>query len=156
MERMPSARIVLGGLSLLVFAAAAMAVTLSHRDGPRQTGSPEPRPPSTLAGKLSIHAIDDFRVAGRRIFLCGVSYQKPASMRSLYLNSARRELEGQEVTCTVVGGGTPCDGHAASTFGGIAVVQCHNGEGMDIAADLAKKGILCDLPGQSAGHYQAC
>ncbi|TIU91695.1 MAG: hypothetical protein E5W01_07105, partial [Mesorhizobium sp.] len=55
-----------------------------------EKGTPvRPQPPKLQAalepfeGKLSVQAVDDLRVAGRKIVLCGVAFTKPGSMRAM-------------------------------------------------------------------------
>lgn len=116
--------------------------------------------PSTLLqpfhGKLAIVAIDDFRVSGYRILLCGVGFTRPQSMRELVTEAARREFQGLALTCNPVGTGTPCDGRIASKFGDKLVVQCFTSDGMDLAAKLVENGILCGQTAQAGSAYKPC
>jgi hypothetical protein len=116
-----------------------------------------PRPQAALEpfdGKLSIQAIDDLRVAGRKIVLCGVAFSKPRSIRAMVTEAAaRRDYQGLALTCKPVGKGTPCDGNVASRFGDAIVVQCLTS---DLAAKLAENGILCGQPAQAGSTYKSC
>ncbi len=143
------------GLGVLAFATLFTVVLFSQRDRSR---APRPREAvlTPIAGKLDIRAIDDIRVNGQKLVLCGVSYTRPASMRDLMTETARRDFQSRDVTCKRIGAGTPCDGNTAATFGGRIVAQCITSDGVDIADAFSKAGYLCDLPGQSGGHYTAC
>ncbi|TIO04453.1 MAG: hypothetical protein E5X88_31760 [Mesorhizobium sp.] len=107
-------------------------------------------------GKLSVQAVDDLRVAGRKIVLCGVAFTKPRSMRAMVTEAVRRDYQGLALTCKPVGKGTPCDGNVASKFGDAIVVQCLTSDGTDLAAKLAETGILCGQPAQSGSTYKTC
>ncbi|RWK60422.1 hypothetical protein [Mesorhizobium sp.] len=122
-------------------------------------GAREPKPQAALEpfdGKLSIQAVDDLRVAGRKIVLCGVAFTKPQSMRAMVTEAARRDYQGLALTCKPVGNGTPCDGNVASKFGDAIVVQCLTSDGADLAAKLAENGILCGQPAQAGSIYKSC
>lgn len=107
-------------------------------------------------GKLDIRAMDDLRVDGRRIILCGVSFTKPRSLESVARDLARKVYQGQQLSCVQVGGGTPCDGRVGASFNGAVVVQCHTEQGADIAREMSDRGFLCDLPAQSGSIYSDC
>lgn len=145
-------------LLALVFVALALAVTLHYRDRGRETHKPAVRQAAAgpLEGVLSIVSLSDFRVAGKAIVLCGVANQKPAGLQPLLLDTARKAFQGQRVNCVPVGQGTPCDGRASASFGRTAVMQCKTSAGVDVAADLAEKGILCGLSAQTGGAYRSC
>lgn len=142
-------------LGIIGFVAVFTSVLFSERDRAR---APKPREAvlTPIEGKLDIRAIDDIRVNGRRILLCGVAFTKPASMRDLMTESAKRDFQARPVACKRIGSGTPCDGNVAATFGDRIVAQCITADGVDIAEAFSKAGYLCDLPGQSGGHYTAC
>ncbi|MCX2697385.1 hypothetical protein [Ochrobactrum chromiisoli] len=112
--------------------------------------------PIHLSGQLNINSLSDLRVSGRKIALCGVSFTKPRQFEDLMLAGARRSLQGSEVKCTQVGGGTPCDGNSATRFGEVIVVQCLTSDKRDVARILSEEGIFCDLPAQSGGYYRPC
>ncbi|WP_457936133.1 hypothetical protein [Mesorhizobium sp. 10J20-29] len=109
-----------------------------------------------IDGKLDIRAPDDFRVAGRKIMLCGVGFSAPVALRDFARDAMRRSFQGVQVTCRNVGQGTPCDGRTAAKFGGSPVVQCLTEQGVDIARELSLRGLLCDRTNQSGGVYKAC
>jgi len=143
----------LGALVALLFIAGAMLVITSRARQPR------PRPvaaPTPIEGTLDVRAIDDFRVGSRQVILCGVAFTSGAAMREIAAGAARRDFQGKRVTCRPVGGGTPCDGRAASSFKGTPVAQCITEDGKDIAAELSARRILCDVPAHSGGYYGAC
>lgn len=145
----------LGALAALLFVAVFTGIILTNL---RQ---PTPRPVSAqtrapIAGVANFQGIDDFRVGGTKVILCGVAYTKGAGALDVATDAARREFQGKRVTCTPVGGGTPCDGRAPATFRGATVAQCVTEDGRDIAAELSARHILCDFPAHSGGHYTAC
>jgi hypothetical protein len=152
----------LNGKKTLILLGAALVFTLivsfvlTNELRRRETRpSQAPAESARLEGQLRIQAVDDLRVAGRRIILCGVSYQKPSGMRSLVLDNMRREFAGSKVVCTQVGAGTPCDGRSPARFNGVPVMQCFIGDA-DLAAELSRTGALCDSPSLSGGAYKAC
>ncbi|MES0157600.1 hypothetical protein NKJ81_29165 [Mesorhizobium sp. M0018] len=109
-----------------------------------------------FAGQLAIRSIDDLRVAGRKIVLCGVAVTKPQSIRAMVTEAARRDYQGLALTCKPVGAGTPCDGNIAAKFGDALVVQCLTSDGTDLAAKLVEAGILCGQPAQAGSTYKSC
>lgn len=109
-----------------------------------------------LSGRFQIISSNDLRVSGKKIVLCGVSFTKSKQVERLLLSAAQRALEGKDVNCIQVGGGTPCDGKAAIRYGDAPVVQCFTSDRQDIAKVLSDKGITCDIPAQSGGHYRSC
>jgi hypothetical protein len=128
----------------VLFGAGLLGVIVMQR------GSPPPaRPaaaPKPFDGKLAIPSIDDLRVGGRKILLCGAAFSRPQAMRALVTKAARRDYQGLILTCKPVGAGTPCDGKIASRFGDTLVVQCLTAEGEDLATMLTQGGILCGQP----------
>ncbi|MER8871740.1 hypothetical protein NKI04_17700 [Mesorhizobium sp. M0814] len=118
-----------------------------------------PKPAAALEpfeGKLTVQSIDDLRVAGRKIVLCGVAFTRPQSMRAMVTEAARRDYQGLALTCKPVGTGTPCDGNVAPKFGDAVVVQCLTSAGTDLAAKLVEAGILCGQPAQAGSTYKSC
>lgn len=137
----------------LVFAVGFMAVILSQR------GNPRPPPHATLSpftGRLTIPSIDDLRVGGRKIVLCGVASTKPQALRELVTEVARRDFQGMVLNCKPVGSGTPCDGKTGARLGDALVVQCSMPDGRDLAADLTQRGLLCGQPAQAGDTYPGC
>lgn len=61
-------------------------------------------------------------------------------------------IEGRDLRCIQVGGGTPCDGRSAATNGDRIVAQCF-ADGVDIAEPLVEGGFACDWLRFSGGHY---
>lgn len=149
-------KISLLALLALAFAVGFLAIVVKKGTPVRP---PPPKPQATLEpfdGKLSIQAVDDLRVAGRKIVLCGVAFTKPRSMLAMVTEAARRDYQGLALTCKPVGKGTPCDGNVASKFGDAIVVQCLTSDGEDLAAKLAENGILCGQPAQAGSTYKSC
>lgn len=147
------------GLLALVALAFAVGFFVIILEKGTPVRSQRPKPQAALEpfdGKLSIQAVDDLRVAGRKILLCGVAFTKPRSMRAMLTEAARRDYQGLALTCKPVGTGTPCDGKVASKFGGAIVVQCLTSDGTDLAAKLAENGILCGQPAQAGSTYKSC
>jgi hypothetical protein len=143
-------------LVALVFAIGFFAIIVK-KGTPVRPQTPKPQAAlEPFDGKLSIQAIDDLRVAGRKIVLCGVAFTKPRSMLAMVTEAARRDYQGLALTCKPVGKGTPCDGNVASKFGDAIVVQCLTSDGTDLAAKLAETGILCGQPVQAGSTYKSC
>ncbi|MER2536743.1 MAG: hypothetical protein ABTQ31_16435 [Rhizobiaceae bacterium] len=148
-------KIALASIALLVLIAVLLAVTLHFREKGRPAPAPAAPVSEPVTGRLVIRSLADMQVGGKPIVLCGVANRKPAALQPMLLDAARKAWHGRDVTCVPVGLGTPCDGRASATFGRALVVQCMDGD-VDMAADLADKGILCDLPEQSGGRYRPC
>lgn len=148
-----------GGLLALIavlFAVTFLGIVVAQRS---RRGPSETQPAVALerfGGALSVQAVDDLRVDGRRVLLCGVAFTKPQSMRPLVTDVARKNYEGLAVKCRQVGTGTPCDGKVASKFGDSIVVQCFMPDGTDLALKLAQDGILCGRPAQADKTYPSC
>ncbi|MET2827808.1 hypothetical protein [Mesorhizobium shangrilense] len=141
-------------LVVLVFTVGFMAIIMQQKGAP-----PPPKPVAVVQpfdGKLNIQAIDDLRVGGRKILLCGAAFTKPQALRQLITQAARRDYQGLAVTCKPVGAGTPCDGKVASRFGDALVVQCLTPDGADLAARLTQGGMLCGQPAQAGDAYKPC
>ncbi|UDL91641.1 hypothetical protein LGH82_10610 [Mesorhizobium sp. PAMC28654] len=141
-------------LVTVLFAVAFLGIIVSQKGAPP--------PPKRLAvvrpfeGKLNIQSIDDLRVGGRKILLCGAAFTKPQALRQLITQAARRDYQGLGVACKPVGAGTPCDGKVASRFGDAFVVQCLMPDGADLAARLTQGGMLCGQPAQAGDAYKPC
>ncbi|OWK21373.1 hypothetical protein AJ88_22820 [Mesorhizobium amorphae CCBAU 01583] len=137
----------------LVFAVGFMAVIVSQRDKPR----PKPRVTlSPFTGHLNIPSIDDLRVGGRKIVLCGAASTKPLALRDMVTEAARRDFQGMILNCKPVGSGTPCDGKTGASLGDAVVVQCLMPDGGDLAAVLTQRGLLCGQLEQVGAIYRAC
>ncbi|MER9618582.1 hypothetical protein [Mesorhizobium sp. M0207] len=122
-------------------------------------GARMPKPAAALEpfeGRFAVQSIDDLRVAGLRIVLCGVAFTQPHSVRTLVFEVLRRDYQGLTLTCKPVGMGTPCDGNVSSKFGDALVVQCLTSDGTDVAAKLVEAGILCGQPAQAGSTYKPC
>lgn len=146
-----------GMLALIALAFAAIFLGIVVKQ--KKSNTSAPRPTEALEqfdGKLSIRAIDDLRVAGRKVLLCGAGFTKPRSMQAMATEVARRDYQGRSVKCKLVGTGTPCDGNIASKFGDALVVQCFMADGTDLAAKLIESGLLCGQPAQAGSTYRTC
>ncbi|MES0029963.1 hypothetical protein [Mesorhizobium sp. M0040] len=140
----------------LAFAGGFLFIVINNGTNIR---APTPKPVAALTsfdGKLTVQSIDDLRVAGRKIVLCGVAFTKPQSMRAMVTEAVRRDYQGLALTCKPVGAGTPCDGNVAPEFRDAVVVQCLTLGGTDLAAKLVETGILCGQPAQAGSTYKAC
>lgn len=153
---MPIRRLILLALAALFFATAMLYLLTDRRGGPRTEKSAVAAEPVAFGGKLDIRTMADLRVGGRKVMLCGVSFNRPASLEPLAREQARQVFQGREVNCVQVGGGTPCDGRVAPVFQDVPVMQCREADGSDIARALSDSGYLCDVPMQSGGAYHAC
>ncbi|MER9242388.1 hypothetical protein [Mesorhizobium sp. M0633] len=144
---------------LVLIAMAFVAIYLGIVIKQKKSNTSASRPTEALEqfeGKLSIQAIDDLRVAGRKVLLCGVAFTKPRSMQAMATEVARRDYQGRSVKCKAVGTGTPCDGNIASKLGAAVVVQCFMPDGTDLAAKLIESGLLCGQPAQAGSTYRTC
>ncbi|MER9067580.1 hypothetical protein NKH84_13525 [Mesorhizobium sp. M0902] len=140
----------------LAFAGGFLFIVINNGTNIR---APRPKPVAALTsfdGKLDVQSIDDLRVAGRKIVLCGVAVAKPPSMRVMVTESMRRDYQGLALTCKPVGLGTPCDGNVAPNFRDAVVVVCLISDGTDLAAKLVEAGILCGQPAQAGSTYKSC
>lgn len=153
---LPIKKIAILALLAAVFATGFLVITATTKRSPNVTGVKTSAALKPLDGKLVIRSIDDFRVGGRKILLCGVAFTKPWSMQPLVTEALRRGYDGLVVTCRPVGAGTPCDGNMASKLGGAVVVQCFMPDGTDLAAKLIESGLLCGRPGQAGTTYRTC
>ncbi|MGB3900548.1 MAG: hypothetical protein WA973_18580 [Mesorhizobium sp.] len=149
-------------LAAIVVAALCFATLMlfllvgrGEREAPR-AGAEATNAAATFSGKLDIRTMVDLRVGRQRVTLCGVAFNKPASMEPLVREQARSSFQDSEVDCVQVGSGTPCDGRSAPVFEGGPVVQCRGPDGSDIARALSEASYLCDVPAQSGGAYKAC
>lgn len=143
------------GLIALVFAAGFLGLVTVQSD--RSTAPLKPSiTPERLEGAFSIQRIDDLRVGGHKILLCGVAFSRPHAMRAMVTDVARRAYQGLALTCKPVGSGTPCDGNTAPRFGGAIVVQCFTSDGSDLGAKLVESGVLCGQPAQAGSTYKPC
>ncbi|MER9962674.1 hypothetical protein NKJ72_17185 [Mesorhizobium sp. M0045] len=144
------------GLIALAFAGSFLIIIINKGTNLRARG---PKPTVALMasnGKLIVQSIEDLRVAGRKIVLCGVAFTKPQSMRGIVTDAVRRDFQGLTLTCRPVGTGTPCDGNAAPKFRNAVVVQCFTSDGTDLAAKLVAAGFLCGQPAQAGSAYKPC
>ncbi|MER9419171.1 hypothetical protein NKI95_24960 [Mesorhizobium sp. M0306] len=140
----------------LAFAGGFLFIAINKGTNIR---APASKPVAVLTpfdGKLVVQSIDDLRVAGHKIVLCGVAFAKPQSMRVIVTEAARRDYQGLALTCKPVGAGTPCDGNIAPKFRDAVVVQCLTSDGTDLATKLVEAGILCGQPAQAGSTYKSC
>ncbi|RUW62298.1 hypothetical protein [Mesorhizobium sp. M7A.F.Ca.US.008.03.1.1] len=69
-----------------------LGIIVMQKDGP----SPA-KPVAALKpfdGKLAIPSVDDLRVGGRKILLCGAAFSRPQAMRLLVTEAARQTTRG--------------------------------------------------------------
>jgi hypothetical protein len=138
------------------FAVGFLAIIVLQRDVQRSASRQSGEALRPIRGDLAINGIDDLRVGNRRIVLCGTSPPRSPSVWSLATEAARRDFQGIVVTCNPVGFGTPCDGKTGSKLGAALVVQCLTSDGVDLAAALSQKGLLCGNPSVIGSLYKAC
>ncbi|MFA6031724.1 MAG: hypothetical protein WC889_02355 [Myxococcota bacterium] len=139
-----------------LFAAGFLAIIVAQRNN---QSAPRPKAAvqlASFAGSLNVQSIDDLRVGGRKVLLCGAAFTKPRSMRDLVTEAARQNYQGLALNCKPVGTGTPCDGNMAPTFEDTMVVQCFTSDGVDLASTLARDGFLCGQPSQAGATYKPC
>src|SRR5690606_31719703 len=75
-------------LGALLLVAAFLWLAVDRKDSPRQA---PPRPAAQpLEGRIDFRSLDDIRVGGSRIILCGVVNGRPAAM-GVILTDARSE-----------------------------------------------------------------
>ncbi len=90
-----------------------------------------------------------------RIRLCGVN--TPERDQPGY-HEARRALidlvRGTEVACTPVGSGTVCDNRSRAASHDRIVAQCATPATPDLAGELVRRGLACDLTGFTRGYYR--
>lgn len=130
-----------------------VAVQREPRNSPASRSMPLLKP---FEGKLNFRSIDDLRVDGRKILLCGAAFTKPRSLLVMVTEAAKRDYQALLVRCRPVGTGTPCDGNVASRLGDAVVVQCFTYEGADLAMQLTQKGLLCGQAVQAGAAYKPC
>lgn len=87
-------------------------------------------------------------INGDRIKICGIQdTQNEASAAQLVAL-----VDGKQVSCRLVGDGTPCDGRTPTRFYDSFQGQCFV-DGDDVAALMVDSGAARDLPFISGGHY---
>lgn len=143
-------------VAVLSFATLMLYMLTGHDRVATPSRTETAREAIVFSGKLDIRAMDDLRVGGRKVLLCGVAFTRPRSLEPIVRDQARRAYQGQQLDCIQVGGGTPCDGRASPVFGGAVVAQCRTAQGADLAHQLSSDGYLCDLPAQSGSIYKGC
>jgi len=120
-------------------------------------------------------AIADFHYSGRVTAVSDgdtftiMDDQKPVRVRLCGIDSPERGqpgygkaagamaalVEGKEVTCIQVGGGTPCDGRSRSTNRDRIVAQCFVGKA-DVSMEMVCNRAAVDWPKFSGGYYAKC
>jgi endonuclease YncB( thermonuclease family) len=91
-----------------------------------------------------------------KVRLCGVD--SPERGQPGYGYSAgelAKFIEGKQVACIQVGGGTPCDGRSKTTNRDRIVAQCFVGD-KDVGMEMVCSKAAVDLPRFSGGYYAAC
>lgn len=90
-----------------------------------------------------------------RIRLCGINAPERHEPGYEAARQALREMvRGAQVTCNPIGTGTVCDHRSGATSHGRTVAQCGTAALPDLAAELARRGLACDLTGFTRGHYR--
>jgi len=115
-------------LAILTLAALGFATLMLYMLGGHNRPATRPAAenvPKALvfSGKLDIRTMDDLRVGGRRILLCGVGFTRPRALEPIVREQARQAHQGRQVDCVQVGGGTPCDGRMGASFEGAVAVH---------------------------------
>ena len=108
----------------------------------------------TLSGQISRYRDGDtFVLQGQPIRLCGIDTPEKGTQG---YNEAEGFLvaltNGRQVTCRVVGEGTPCDGRSKKRSRDRLVAQCFI-NGQDIADELVRSSHACDWRKFSGGWY---
>ena len=93
-----------------------------------------------------------------RIRLCGIEAPPlPERGGVEAYHALRRIMEMKTIRCIPLGGGTPCDARTRSTSANVVIAQCFiivPGIDKDIAEELVRTKLACDLPQFSGGHYR--
>jgi endonuclease YncB( thermonuclease family) len=90
-----------------------------------------------------------------KIRLCGIDTPELGQPGAAEATAALTVLlQGREVHCVQVGGGTPCDHRSRPTSHDRAVARCFADNG-DIAAEMVHQCYACDWPQFSGGAYTA-
>ena len=87
---------------------------------------------------------------GTKIRLCGINAPERKDAGGSEATAFLTEkIEGKQVTCRVVGGGTPCDGRSSAKSYNRTVAQCY----IDIGDIMVEGGHAKDSPRYSGGRY---
>jgi len=93
-----------------------------------------------------------------RVRLCGIEAPPLPERGGVEAYQAlRRIMELKMIRCIPLGGGTPCDARTRPTPGNVVIAQCFiivPGIDKDIAEELVRTKLACDLPQFSGGHYR--
>ncbi|MER8370182.1 hypothetical protein [Mesorhizobium sp. M1378] len=149
-------KVVLLTLIICAFGVSFLTVIVVRRINPNAQFAKPSAALEPFSGKLVIRSLSDFRIDGRKIVLCGVTYSKPQAIRAMVEESARQAYQGLALNCRPVGMGTPCDGNVSPKFRDAIVVQCITSDGADLATKLVEDGILCGQPAQANSTYKSC
>jgi len=91
-----------------------------------------------------------------RVRLCGVdSRERGQPGYGQAAGDLSRLIEGKEVACIQVGGGTPCDGRSKKTNRDRIVAQCFIGD-KEVGMEMVCAATGRDMLEFSAGHYATC
>jgi micrococcal nuclease len=86
--------------------------------------------------------------------LCGIDSPEARHAGGPEASAKMAELiDGKEVQCVQVGGGTPCDGRSKPTNHKRIVAQCFV-DGVDISKEMVCSGHAVDWPKFSGGYYR--
>jgi endonuclease YncB( thermonuclease family) len=111
-----------------------------------------------FAGRATVIDGDDIELwtdsaPPKRIRLCGIDAPEQGCPGYGEATKELRALvEGKQVRCIQVGGGTPCDGRSRRENRGRIIAQCFV-ESTDVAGSLVERGFACDWERFSGGHY---
>ena len=93
-----------------------------------------------------------------RVRLCGIEAPPLPERGGVEAYQAlRRITEMKAIRCIPLGGGTPCDMRIRPTSGNVVIAQCFivvPGIDKDIAEELVRTKLACDLPQVSGGYYR--
>lgn len=98
---------------------------------------------------------DTFEIDATRIRLCGIDAPERGEANYKPAKDALAVIvEGRDVRCIQVGGGTVCDGRSRPTNGNRIVAQCFVDD-QDLAEAMTRAGHACDWVRFSGRYYVA-
>jgi hypothetical protein len=122
-----------------------------------------PKPPSRQAptpiawvGPITTVRVNEFRIYGQRIRLCGVRPRISDASASILEEAVRSRYDGTRARCMPVGGGTPCDDGNYRSPRDHLIAQCILEDDTDLAEILVRSGILCGTREQTIATYSMC